>query len=109
MSRSSEATTGRGHLRVPGRAGVSPPATPSSPPSAVLRFALPASTPACVSVLASDGRCVRTLRQGELPAGEHLSAWDGRDDRGQRVAPGSYTLQLETAGRVLTSRRVVLS
>lgn len=109
MSRSSEAATGRAHARGPGRTGTPSSGAASSAPSAVLRFALPATTPACISVLAADGRCVRTLRRAELPAGEHLSAWVGRDDRGQRVAPGVYTLQLEAAGRILTSRVVRLA
>lgn len=109
MSRPSEAFFGpaihRGKSRVP----VSRVVERGIDPSVVLRFALPESCPACVSVTTEDGRLVRVLRQGVLAAGEHLCAWDGRDDLGQRVPAGDYTLQLETAGRTITSRVVQLA
>lgn len=108
MSRPSEAALGRSHKRGSGGASVSQLVDPGAHPSTVLRFALPSSTPAAVTVTTLDGRLVRTLRQSVLPAGEHLCAWDGRDDRGQRVAAGVYTIQLEAAGRTLTSRVVQL-
>ncbi len=106
MSRPSHAFFGPAMHRGDGRKNSIGPTPSNATPSAILRFALPVSSEACVSVLALDGRVVRVLRQDVLAAGEHLCAWDGRDDRGQRVPPGDYTLQLETSGRTLTSRVV---
>jgi flagellar basal-body rod modification protein FlgD len=40
----------------------------------------------------SNGRAVRALSLGALEAGDFRLAWDGRDDRGNVVAPGRYTL-----------------
>ncbi|MBN1423419.1 DJ-1/PfpI family protein [Candidatus Fermentibacteria bacterium] len=36
------------------------------------------------------GRRVRRIMRGELPAGRHVLAWNGRDDRDVAVAPGPY-------------------
>jgi flagellar hook assembly protein FlgD len=52
------------------------------------------------------GRRVRTLWDGPREAGVHHITWDGRDESGQRIAPGIYWLALE-ADRVRTTRRVV--
>ncbi len=54
-----------------------------------------------------QGRLVRTLRDGESPAGEQRITWDGRDEHGARVAPGLYLARAEGNGRALV-RRVCL-
>jgi hypothetical protein len=43
-----------------------------------------------VSVYTPDGRLVRTLERTFREAGSYTSVWDGRDDRGNRVATGAY-------------------
>jgi hypothetical protein len=48
------------------------------------------------------GRVVRTLVDGNLPAGSRLAQWDGRDENGTAVPPGMYTYRLETPGGVRT-------
>ena len=54
-----------------------------------------------LSVYDVAGRRVATLSEGILPEGPHAVAWDGRSDRGSRVAAGSYWYVLETdTGRV---------
>jgi outer membrane protein assembly factor BamB len=52
------------------------------------------------------GRLVRTLVDRELPAGRHSVAWDGRDQRADRVAGGVYFARLEAEGRAFV-RKVV--
>jgi len=54
-----------------------------------------------------DGRHVRTLARGTLPAGPSSRAWDGLDERGVRVAPGVYFVFLR-AGAAESRSRVVL-
>jgi FlgD Ig-like domain len=61
-----------------------------------------------VAVVDSDDRVVRVLASPEALAGSetaHCFGWDGRDDAGQPVPPGSYHLQLslEDADRVAVS------
>ncbi len=46
-----------------------------------------------LAVHASDGRLVRRFA-GEALAGRRLVAWDGRDERGNALAPGLYLVSL---------------
>jgi len=58
----------------------------------------------------SSGRAVRTLVLGPQGQGDHSMTWDGKDDNGQRVPPGTYSLDLEAknaaGGPVQTNTRV---
>lgn len=74
-----------------------------------LRFAFPHPTLADVHVADAAGERVRTLACGELAAGEHECGWDGLDESGVRCAAGRYVLRLETSGRLLTSRVVLIA
>jgi hypothetical protein len=78
------------------------------PHLALLRFALPRPTAGTIAVFSPQGALIRTILSGELAAGEHACAWDGRDEREQAVPAGEYIVRLEVAERVVTSRRVVI-
>ena len=54
------------------------------------------------------GRLVRTLRDGEMPAGRASATWDGADDGGRRVPAGTYLLRFE-AGNQWASQKLVLT
>jgi len=54
-----------------------------------------------------QGRLVRTLVDGELPAGRHQAAWSGTDDAGQAVASGVFLARL-TAGGVESRAKLLL-
>ncbi len=45
------------------------------------------------------GRVVRTLVDGELPAGPGTAVWDGTDDSGNRLSSGIYFAKLSAGGR----------
>ncbi len=69
-------------------------------PTTVVRFDLPAALPVSLQIHDVTGRVVRTLLEGEvLPAGQHESMWDGRDERGIGVASGTYFYRLRAGGR----------
>jgi len=53
-----------------------------------------------------SGRRIRTLEDEVREPGAGVLRWDGRDDRGARVAPGVYLVQMRSHGRVM-SRRIV--
>ena len=72
--------------------------------AAMLTFALPAPGDVRLSIFGVDGRLVRALVDGELPAGVHREVWDGRTDGGRTVAPGIYFCRLESDDRVLIRR-----
>ncbi len=85
------------------RLAISP--NPAAGPSR-LAWTLPAAGRARLEVLDLSGRRVATLHDGELPAGAHARAWDGRDDAGRRAPPGVYLARLVTPGAVATARLV---
>ena len=88
----AQGTTSVPEIRVPQVAGHPNPFNPM----AELRFSLPVAGSAHLSIHAADGRLVRTLVEEDLPSGEHVRAWNGRDDAGQGVASGIYLVRLQT-------------
>jgi hypothetical protein len=55
-----------------------------------------------LSIVDVNGRAVRSLHEGMMPAGEHFTTWDGRD-----VSPGIYFVSLRTSAGIRTQRIVV--
>lgn len=77
-------------------------------PTTEIRFGLARPTDIDLAIYAVDGRRVRALVQGEMPAGEHRLTWNGQDDTGQGVASGVYLVRLEAAGYSAATQRIVL-
>jgi hypothetical protein len=77
-------------------------------PVTTIRYDVPASG-ARVAIVVFDvtGRRVRTLVDGQKPAGSQSVVWDGRDDRGRGVASGIYFYRM-TAGSFVQTRKMVL-
>jgi len=71
-------------------------------------YILPAGGHVRVGVYDVRGRRVVTLRDGFKSRGEHRAIWDGRDARGQRVAPGMYFTTLDWGGRRVTGKIVLM-
>ena len=78
-------------------------ANPSRAASA-LRFGLPAAGRVHLAVHDAAGRQVRTLAEGEFPAGQHSAEWDGNEDAGHPVAAGLYFARIDTPGFTATRR-----
>lgn len=76
-------------------------------PATAIPFELPRAGRARLAVYDAAGRLVRTLVDGEVPAGRTDARWDGRDDRGRAVAAGTYYARL-TAGDVRLVRALAL-
>ena len=55
-------------------------------------FALPQSVPVQLQVFALDGRRVAQVQRGQQGSGPQQLRWDGRDQRGETLAPGLYLL-----------------
>jgi len=75
---------------------------------ASLQFSLPQDG-ARVTLRIHDvfGRLVRTLLDGDLPAGAGTVQWDGRSENGTRVAPGLYLCRLQQ-GLAVSMVKIVL-
>jgi len=69
-------------------------------PMTEIRFEM--RDPGAVRVTVHDvtGRLVRTLVEGDLPAGPHRREWFGQDDQGRPVPSGGYYIRLETGSQV---------
>ncbi len=70
-------------------------------------YQLPAKMKVKVAIYNVAGQKVRTLVDGEQPAGTHSVNWDGKDRSGVRVAAGVYFCALESDGGLL-SRKMIL-
>jgi len=77
-------------------------------PSTAIEFKLPARRHVRLGIYNLDGRLVRNLLDGDLPAGEHVVTWNGRDDAGRDVASGTYLYRI-TAGRDVVTRKMTLA
>ena len=74
-----------------------------------IRYELPSPARVSLTIHNAAGRVVRSLLRDESRgAGEHAALWDGRDDEGRRVAFGAYFCRLESGGRTVVRRMVLL-
>ena len=74
-----------------------------------LRFGLPQPARVSLRIFNLRGERVATLSDHEAyPAGYHTLVWDGRDERGGRVASGVYLYSLETPEQVLHRKMLLV-
>ena len=71
-------------------------------------FTLPVAGHATLKLYDVAGRMVRTLENGDLPAGTYTRVWDRRTDRGTTAPSGLYFYRLEAGGKRL-GQKVILS
>ncbi len=78
-------------------------------PATEIRYTIPHSTTVSLIVYDVTGAIVRRLvsERQEPRAGGHAVTWDGRDERGSRVASGVYYYRL-VAGEFTRTRKMVL-
>jgi hypothetical protein len=69
-----------------------------------LPFSIPHAARVHLEILDLAGRRVALLVDHELPAGEHLARWDGRDSSGRPCAPGVCFARLSDGMRSVTRR-----
>ncbi|MEO0081717.1 MAG: FlgD immunoglobulin-like domain containing protein, partial [candidate division WOR-3 bacterium] len=60
-----------------------------------------------VRVFDASGRLVRTLASGPAKAGSYGVVWDGRDERGCRVARGIYFVRLTTSEQTVRVKAIL--
>ncbi len=77
-------------------------------PLTTINFSLPQSEQVKLAVYAMDGHRVASLLSDQLPAGAHQVTWNGKNDRGQQVASGTYFYRLQAGANVATKRMVLL-
>jgi hypothetical protein len=77
-------------------------------PTTQLRFVMAEPGDAQLEIFDAAGRTVRQFQMSGLAAGQHEVMWNGRDDRGARVASGAYVVRLETSHGETDTDRVVM-
>ncbi len=87
------------------RGGRAPSAAPNPfNPRTTVSFTMPAAGHARLTLHDVRGRLVRTLADADLPAGEQVLVWDGRDDQGRDAASGTYVLRVEAGTDISTGK-----
>ncbi len=56
----------------------------------------------------ASGEALRTLVDGDRPAGSFTESWDGRDEKGTAVASGVYFFRLRAGKETLTRKAVLI-
>jgi hypothetical protein len=77
-------------------------------PGTTIRFVLENTATARIDVFDVRGVRVRTLVNGEVPAGPHRTVWDGRNEVGEIVATGVYFYRLVAGDFVQTKKMILL-
>jgi hypothetical protein len=73
-----------------------------------MSFALPHPGRVTLKLYDVAGRLVRTLEDGELPAGTHAVRWDRRSDAGTAVRSGVYFARLQFEDKSLGQKLVLV-
>lgn len=76
-------------------------------PSTVISFQLPVSSEVSLEIFNATGQFVKQVAGGKFASGRHQVVWDGRDERGNRVASGAYFYQIAT-GDFQSTRQMLL-
>lgn len=105
---SPDVLNGAGPGGVPKRFALYPAAPNPFNPGTWIRYDVPAGGGAMsIKVYNVAGRLVRTLVDGTETAARHRVEWDGRDDRGSRVASGVYLCRMKGPGFEKTYKLVL--
>jgi hypothetical protein len=67
-------------------------------PATTISYELPEASSVILTIYNMKGQVIRTLVNGQMPAGFHNVVWNGKNDSGQDAASGSYLYQLKTDG-----------
>ena len=73
-----------------------------------VEFAVPGGGEATVTVHDVSGRLVRVLHRGRAATSPQVARWDGTDADSRAVASGVYLFRLESTGRVVNAKGVLL-
>ena len=73
-----------------------------------LSFSLAHEAAVGVRIYDVAGRLVRHIDVGRLPAGHHMTSWDARDNRGQKVSAAQYFVRMEVDGQPIGMKRLTI-
>ena len=98
--------------KIPGAAPLQPWLAPGYPnpfnAATAIRFQTAQAGRVQLEVYDLLGQRVRVLADQDLPAGQHLLLWDGRNEGGHAAATGVYFCRLHTADQFFSQRLLLL-
>jgi uncharacterized repeat protein (TIGR01451 family) len=77
-------------------------------PTTIIPFSLVEDGDVILEVFDVSGAVVRTIVDRRMSAGRYTEKWDGRDDRGTDVGTGVYFFRLQSSGKTMTRKAVLL-
>ena len=77
-------------------------------PVTTIVFDLPRPGAVTLRIYDLNGRLIRTLVDGELPAATHQRQWDGTNDQGRPVPSGMYYCGLESPSSLAMRKMTLL-
>jgi len=77
-------------------------------PVTTIRYQLPAEGRVLLQIYNTNGQLIRTLVDGEVPAGYHQIVWNGRNDAGAPVVTGLYYYRIVANGMSVTKKMALL-
>jgi len=77
-------------------------------PTTTIDYSLPEASKVRLDIYNVKGQLVRTLLNGDMPAGMHSVLWDGRDNNNAVVASGVYFYRLSSINNVQTKRMLLM-
>jgi hypothetical protein len=77
-------------------------------PETVIEFDLKEASSVNLEIFDVNGEKVKTLVNGDLPAGKQTIRWDGSNGIGNRVPTGVYFYTLNSGGKSFTKKMIVL-
>jgi len=77
-------------------------------PQVTIQFSLSNTSPVEVAIYDLQGRRLRILAEGELPAGVHHLVWDGRDADQRSQPTGTYLLRIVSEGKQHTAKLLLV-
>ncbi len=77
-------------------------------PVTTISYSVPKDAKVLLSIYNTKGQLVRTLVNGTVLSGTHRVVWNGADDNGNKVSSGIYFSRIQTEGKSLTTKMLML-
>ncbi len=77
-------------------------------PTTAINFSIPKAGHVSLNIYNIKGQLVRSLVNNSLAVGSHKIVWDGTNDLGNGVVSGVYFAKLDSAGKKLTQKMILL-
>jgi hypothetical protein len=77
-------------------------------PSTTISYVLPSRANVELQIFDMSGRLVKALVSEEQESGSHTAVWNGQDQAGNAVASGTYFYRVDSDGRQLAKKMLLL-